>query len=399
MASAAAPQLTTAEAEALTSYCRPRGADGDFVPNPPGNAPGHPSTARDGSELSVRVYLPPAGVKPYARLFFVVGAGATLGDPKHEAVLFQPLAAHGLVVIAHDHYGHGASAGEPRGAVTSFELLVADLVSVATTYSTSDRLVDALPFFVSGESLGGLVSLLAGLAITDSKSQQSEPFPVGGAPAGAGARFAGVVTLSPALDSLATDVPSWLVSGLYCVTGRNPATKLPEDKKADLSVLSPHAEDQSFFRWAPQHGVFYTICFGTLRAIIGASHALRRALPRITFPFVLIQDPNEQVVHPTGMSTILDLSATPVERKRRVEVTADDASAHAASKAAADDSGSPPAGAPEVKEVSSWRRARPKKQGAHIPLLAYPVQVVNSVLEWTHAEVRLQTAQQSASLI
>ena len=58
--------------------------------------------------MHLRVYLPPTG-EAYARLFFVVGVGATLGDPKHEAVLFKVLAAHGLAVIAHDHYAHGFS--------------------------------------------------------------------------------------------------------------------------------------------------------------------------------------------------------------------------------------------------------------------------------------------------
>ena len=47
----------------------------------------------------------------------------------------------------------------------SHKLLVDDFVSVASGYSTGDAGVDALPFFVSGESMGGLLALLAGIEL------------------------------------------------------------------------------------------------------------------------------------------------------------------------------------------------------------------------------------------
>jgi alpha-beta hydrolase superfamily lysophospholipase len=90
------------------------------------------------------------------------------------------LVAHGAVVYAPDHYGHGESEGE-RSSVDDVEVMVTDLAAVARVARSEHP---GLPIVLVGHSLGGLIATrfaqrheadLAGLALSD-------PF-IGGNPA------------------------------------------------------------------------------------------------------------------------------------------------------------------------------------------------------------------------
>jgi alpha-beta hydrolase superfamily lysophospholipase len=65
------------------------------------------------------------------------------------------LAAHGAVVAAPDHWGHGRSEGEP-GLVDDVEAIVSDLGLVADELEAAHP---GLPLVVLGHSLGGIISV------------------------------------------------------------------------------------------------------------------------------------------------------------------------------------------------------------------------------------------------
>mmetsp|Transcript_13462 Transcript_13462/g.26438 ORF Transcript_13462/g.26438 Transcript_13462/m.26438 type:complete len:352 (-) Transcript_13462:157-1212(-) len=319
--------LTDEHVQRLTAWQRPRDSNGRFIVQPRSQQPTFPSCHR-AEPLHVRLY--PA-IKPFARLFFHVGTGATIADPKWEALHFAPLAELGLAVVSYDPHAHGHSAGEPHGVIGSAEVLVRDFVSLASNYSTGLPEVDELPFFLAGESLGGVVSMLAGLELQAGGSCVN-------------ARFAGVIAQSVAVQPTGLP-PRPLLRALrrLCCGCCRPDKPLPI-KGMSLSALSPHSEDHEFFPFSKTVGAFHPISWTTVFSVSDAVEALRRNISRINFPFLLLHDRHDPICSSKGVERLLRDSATPTGNKQAVML---------------------------------------EGHAAHIVLLAYPGPVLRSILSWS----------------
>jgi alpha-beta hydrolase superfamily lysophospholipase len=102
-----------------------------------------------GESLFCRVWSP-AG-PPRAALVLVHGMSEHSGRYEHVG---RFLADRGIVVYAHDHLGHGRSGGR-RGWVARFDDLLDDVDRV---HATASGEWPALPLFLLGHSMGGLVA-------------------------------------------------------------------------------------------------------------------------------------------------------------------------------------------------------------------------------------------------
>jgi len=69
------------------------------------------------------------------------------------------LAKQGLLVISHDHVGHGRSEGEPV-QISSFSIYVADVLKHIDELSENNA---GLPIFLLGHSMGGTISILCAM--------------------------------------------------------------------------------------------------------------------------------------------------------------------------------------------------------------------------------------------
>jgi len=324
--------LTDEHVQRLAAWRRPRDSNGCFTVQPRSQQPTFPSCHR-AEPLHVRFY---PGVKPFARLFFQVGTGATIADPKWEALHFAPLAELGLAVVAYDPHAHGHSVGEPHGVIGSAEVLVRDLVSLASNYRTGLPEVDELPFFLAGESLGGVVAMLAGLELQAGGSCSN-------------ARFAGVIAQSVALQPTGLP-PQPLLHALrrLCCGCCRPDKPLPL-KRMPPNNLSPHSEDHEFFPISETKGAFHPISWTTLFSVADAAEALRRSIARINFPFLLLHDRQDPICASKGVDRLMQDSATPTGNKHAVML---------------------------------------EGHAAHIVLLAYPGPVLRTVLSWTRQTLK-----------
>jgi len=124
------------------------------------------------------------GKQPRAVVFFVHGLHAH-GNPKTRpglAKLADKLVKEDCFLYIQDHMGHGQSEGL-QGLITGAQQVKADVLNYIKTVILQ---YPNVPFFVMGESLGGLLSVLTGIALQNEKVTN----------------FKGVILIAPACESM-----------------------------------------------------------------------------------------------------------------------------------------------------------------------------------------------------
>ena len=106
----------------------------------------------DGTTLWVRQWLPADA--PFSVIFVAHGGADHGGRFKH---LAERWSRQGALVIAHDHRGQGRSGGPP-GHVDSFTQYWNDLNELQLKIR-QEAMVEHLPWFLFGHSMGGLITL------------------------------------------------------------------------------------------------------------------------------------------------------------------------------------------------------------------------------------------------
>lgn len=212
-------------------------------------------------------------------------------DPKGVVVIAHGIAEHsgryrhvaerlahaGYAVAAGDHRGHGRSQGV-RGNIDRMTLVLDDLDAVLTSAA---RRHPALPLFLLGHSLGGLIALDYAL----SRGHD---------------HLAGLVLSAPAVDPSVGSAAERLVAPLLSwVLPNLPITPL------DVTAISRDPEVVAAYRADPLNYL------GKIRARTGAEvlasvARVGKQLPAITVPTLIMQGTEDRLVRPSGAELIRD---------------------------------------------------------------------------------------------
>lgn len=225
-----------------------------------------PLTARDGTNL-VLVDWPLERGPVRGVVLIVHGLGEHAWRYAHVA---ERLNSWGFVVRAYDQYGHGESMG-PRGALTSTDRLVQDLVDVVDESRT--HMHESTPLIILGHSLGGLVAArCVGLGLRPVQ---------------------GLVLSSPAFDAGFSVIQKLLLAVLPRV-----APDLRVGNGLDPDLLSHDAGVVAAYRADP---LVHDRIAARLAAFIAASGPLTLAgAARWTVPTLLMYAGADGVVRPSG---------------------------------------------------------------------------------------------------
>lgn len=197
--------------------------------------------ASDRVELCWRAWIAPS---PRAAVLVSHGLGEHSG---RYAALGRELAARGFSVYALDHRGHGLSGG-PRAYAERFGVLVSDFERFRA--AIVDGLPSAVPAFLLGHSLGGLIAI---------RHLQAHPE----------APWRGAVLSAPLLG-VAKKAARWKVALSGLLSKHLP--KLPISSEIDPSELSRDAAYVRSYREDPLvHDKITPRLFTELTAAIGAA--------------------------------------------------------------------------------------------------------------------------------
>lgn len=153
--------------------------------------------AADGTRLAQYRWAPAAGVRPReGGIYLLHGLSEHMGRYDHVA---RALAAQGWRVAAHDHRGHGHSAGAPASLRRQDDLVDDAAACIEACTAEWGR-----PPVVIGHSLGGLVAVRLGLRHR--------------------VRLAGLVLASP---PFMVRVPGWTRRALQWLADHHPDARIP----------------------------------------------------------------------------------------------------------------------------------------------------------------------------
>jgi alpha-beta hydrolase superfamily lysophospholipase len=218
-----------------------------------------------GLELAGRAWLPE---RPERALLLVHGWAEHSGRYEHVGAW---LAGRGCAVHAYDHRGHGLSEG-PRGHLRRFDDLLDDLELALAELRTAHP---ALPLFVVGHSMGGLVTA----ALAALRAPQ----------------IAGAATSGAALAVADTPTPARL-RGLRLAARVLPRLRMrrpirPEALSRDPEVGRAYAEDPLVLR---------AMSLGFGAAFLGAQPAVLAAAPRVAVPMLVLHGGDDPLCRVEG---------------------------------------------------------------------------------------------------
>lgn len=216
---------------------------------------------------------------PRALIFVSHGVGEHCSKYEEFA---HVLAKQGLLVISHDHVGHGRSEGEPV-QISSFSIYVADVLKHIDELSESNA---GLPVFLLGHSMGGTISILCAM--------ERPHF------------FAGLVLCAPAIlanPKTATRFMIFLgrvvsyVAPSFQVVGSEDYSALTRDPE-QLAILSKDPMSWKGglkARWAME--------------IYDAMENVKENIPRIEWPFIVLHGDADRLTMVEG-SKLLEKAAS-----------------------------------------------------------------------------------------
>ncbi len=215
-------------------------------------------------ELHVRTWNPPAAAK--GTVWLVHGIGEHSGRYDTSA---RVLASRGFVVHAHDQRGHGLSPG-PRGHVRRWAEYGDDLRALLERHADP-----ALPLFLFGHSMGGLVVL--DLVLRDP------------------GRVRAAVVSAPAVDPAAAHKPLlvWSARLLSLVL---PRLRLPLG--LDLDSLSRDSAARAAYERDPLVHARTTARWGA--EVLSAIQWLHAHRDRLRTPLLLVQGAEDRINSPAG---------------------------------------------------------------------------------------------------
>lgn len=238
-------------------------------PSPPEGSTAEVITARDGTQLYARHWLPAADPKAA----FVIMHGLKDHSANYAAFAKQLVDA-GFAVHAFDLRGHGRSAGK-RVAPKSWMDYVDDLDQFLTSVEQKHP---GKKVFLFGHSMGGAIAALT--------AERHEP------------RIAGLVLSGPALQ---LDVPPLLIAATVMsgtLSPKAPALKLPnKDFSSDPAVVKALGADPLVSQ--PPGPA------STAAGLVAGVHEIWTHVDRLTMPLLALHGTNDKLTAPSGSRALV----------------------------------------------------------------------------------------------
>jgi len=249
--------------------------------------------SRSGLTLYTRQWLP--SQNPQALVFWFHGYGAHCHRPSDDR-LGQQLLERDIALFALDQQGCGCSQGE-RGLLSDWECLVND--AEIFVEQVRERYPN-LPFFIMGESLGGALTLLLGLAL-----QEREV-----------ATFKGALLVAPAVENDVEPSPE-ITQALLQLAKVFPhwyqgMPHLPPDKVYRTQA----GMDQSANDVWP-NGLAWNRPFrlATASAALALTTSARERIAEIAYPFATVHGTSDYVIPSSASNRLMRESATATSQK------------------------------------------------------------------------------------
>ncbi|CAM9758904.1 unnamed protein product, partial [Ectocarpus fasciculatus] len=261
-----------------------------------------------GQRLHLRTFLPETGkekrVEMKALLFWYHGYAAHINGPTFREFA-EGMAAGGYAVIAVDQHGHGYSDGATV-LINDYKHLLEDNIAIldVVTRGTPDGersnlgldpdirdKMTQLPFFFGGQSLGGGLSLLMAMQL---KNDTTRP--------NVGARLLGVMVNCPAIRANPPKEPVLFLLKHF-IAPLFPSRQIPRFmEKVSLPALvwtkPEHMEMGALDKIGQPGGLGWpgTMRFGTGSQLIDMLGELDSRLSEVEFPFLVLHDPEGEVI-------------------------------------------------------------------------------------------------------
>eukprot|EP00752_Nemacystus_decipiens_P011577 g10281.t1 len=281
-----------------------------------------------GQRLHLRTFLPEGGVEMKALLFWYHGYAAHVNGPTL-LDFTRGMAASGYAVIAVDQHGHGYSDGATVMIADYKHLLddnlgILDVVmngtpdgeqcSLGLGGDVRDKMAK-LPFFFGGQSMGGSLSLLMALRVWRDSSRSEMA-----------SRFMGTLLNCPAIKANPPPKPILMLLK-HVIAPLFPTRQIPRFLEnvsvPELVWVNPeHMEMGAMDKVGLPGGLGWpgTMRLGTGSTLLDMLAELDSRLSEISFPFLVLHDPDDGVVRFEGTEKLLKEATTPADVPRSKEI-------------------------------------------------------------------------------
>lgn len=267
--------------------------------------------------VTTREFFPPNNVPHKAIAFLFHG----LGGHVHRRVLTRfarQCNEEGIIFLAPDMEGHGLSQGL-RGHISSYQSIVKDCLMYI---QHNLHRFPNLPFFVVGESMGGSLSILTGLKLSElAKQAEEEKKRVVNHDDNNNqnldhslslllttSKFSGACLVAPAIDNsleppacmvwlLRKFVPCCPTSRLICVPNI-PAEDIWRDPEQRQLEIDDPLGDLNGLR------------LGTAAEVLDMTHEVQHRMTEVDFPFIIVHGTEDRIVPISGSYSLLKKSRT-----------------------------------------------------------------------------------------
>jgi alpha-beta hydrolase superfamily lysophospholipase len=310
------PDEVAAEVREAMANTREYDEDGHGHPGHPGTE-AHFTSAETSRGVHYRTWLPDEHgfehVPVRGILFFLHGMNVHSGlcSPWVNVFLSQ-----GIMVVAHDHASFGNSEGESslRAHQTDFEVWTLDTLQLIEL--TLQR-YKHLPFFVMGQSMGGLI------AIDVSDCIQTQRCNV---PDSVHARYCGSMLIAPAL--VPTHIPHPIVvkalvvigSACSCLVLGLPIVPRPPTEISKWYSFHPSIIENGGYQRIRDDPLYYKGKMRLSMALSMMTHGKRivAATKGMDFPFLIQHGGMDKIIKPQGSMGFFDGSSTHSEHKHHI---------------------------------------------------------------------------------
>eukprot|EP01084_Bolivina_argentea_P000340 647_1 len=273
---------------------------------------------RGEEKLHFRFFYP--DFQPKGLIFFIHGFGSSC-NVYDKVEFFTDVMSRGYVVVCPDLLGHGHSDGlkyqilDYRHFVDDITYLLSVIVGDTTLEeengcfkpsSEEKDTIASLPIFLAGESLGGLLAILAGLDIQNNLEGRFKRM----------GQSCGVLLFGPCLELALPPAPVLFV--LNPIARMIPSVRIPQFLMTGIKdpkcIWTPEVLEKYPERTQARSYEFFT--FGTYLQI---SACIENALSRneeVKFPMLIFMDPDDEVVKFPSVERFVTDSSTPKALKK-----------------------------------------------------------------------------------